>query len=109
MFQGMGRAGWLVFAGVVLLAAGTGIAALIGPTDHPRMRVTTQQDIDRTGGLDYAQLQAESLDVCADACLSDRRCKSFSYDVDASRCYLKANVPKGVASEGVVSGVKRRR
>ena len=109
MFERIGRAGWLVLAGIVLLGAGTGIAALIGPSDHPRVRVTTEQDIDRTGGLDYAQLQAPSLEVCADACISDRRCKSFSYDVDANRCYLKANVPKGVASTGTISGVKRRR
>jgi hypothetical protein len=98
-----------VFAGIVVLGAGTGIAALIDHTDHPRMRVTTEQDLDRAGGLDYAQLEAPRLDVCSDACISDRRCKSFSYDVDAGRCYLKGNVPKGVASTGVISGVKRRR
>ena len=109
MFERVGRAGWLVIAGIVLLGAGTGIASLMDTAQpQPHIRVTTEQDVNRVGGLDYAQLQAPSLEVCSDACISDIRCKSFSYDVSAERCYLKGNVPKGVADDGVISGVKRR-
>ena len=102
------RTAWLAGLGLVLLGGGAMVAldGRGGRDGIPRDRMAAlEPGVDRLG-QDYASFEAGSPQVCSDACLSDARCRAFSFDESGRRCWLKADIPEKVASNGFVSGVK---
>lgn len=98
---------WLVGAVIGLLGAGAGIVALLEYLDRPTAQMSPLEvSTDRYRGDDYSNFTALSPQACSDACLADKRCMAFSFNVSANQCWLKGDVPLRVENGGFVSGVK---
>ena len=101
------RTAWIVGTVIALLGAGGGIVALLNYINRPTQRMADLEvNIDRYGGDDYSNFSTPSAQACCNACLKDPKCMSFSFNVSASQCWLKSNVPLRVENRGFVSGVK---
>lgn len=63
-------------------------------------------------GRDYRSPQNDAalaglpLDGCYSACLADTQCAAFTYNAEASACFLKHSVPSDSPFEGAISGIK---
>jgi hypothetical protein len=76
-------------------------------------RPGTEQNTDRPGGdFNRFVMPSPNPDVCRNACISDRRCRAWTYvrpGVQASQavCWLKSVIPNPVPNTCCVSGVVR--
>ena len=55
-------------------------------------------------GRDFETLKEVDLDVCESACLTEPRCKAFTYNLSARWCFLKSDYGELRAFPGAVSG-----
>lgn len=55
-------------------------------------------------GFDFATLKKVSLETCKSSCLSNDRCRAFTYNVKARFCFLKSDFARSLAFDGAISG-----
>jgi len=74
--------------------------------------ITTELDIDRPG-MDYDNFDLPTADptLCKQKCISDNKCKAYTYvkpgiQSDNARCWIKYGIPEPVKSPCCISGFK---
>lgn len=99
---------WFVGTVIAFIGAGAGLVAILQFVVEPRPAMSAfEVGIDRYGGKDYGGgSPAENVQACSDACLSDPQCQSYSFNVGAKQCWLKADRPLRVDNREFISGVK---
>lgn len=89
-------------AGGVVLA----LAALVLPLHAqsvPERRVALSQNVDFPGG-DLTPIFETDFATCRDACLADRACGAFTFNIRANACFPKTGAGEAVPYEGALSG-----
>lgn len=72
------------------------------PSGTPMLYYT---DTDFPGG-DYLSYNGVALERCNAICLADGQCQAFTYNSNASACFLKTGVNNSVPFRGAISGVR---
>lgn len=84
---------------IVFVCCISGTMAQTG--DVRELRIEKNRDF---YGFDFATLKKVSLETCKSSCLSNDRCRAFTYNVKARFCFLKSDFAKNVAFDGAISG-----
>jgi uncharacterized protein YfaS (alpha-2-macroglobulin family) len=76
--------------------------SLAADTIVPERRIVVVEDMDFLGG-DIGSIFDTSFDACQSACLSDRACQAFTYNTQASACFLKSGFDDMQVFPGAIS------
>ena len=86
---------FLRFFLIFMLFSGSAIAG--------ERRIILSEDCDYFG-FDYKTVKDVSLVECKDACLADKQCKAFTFNVNAGWCFLKNGTGELKSFAGAVAG-----
>ncbi|PVB60191.1 alpha-2-macroglobulin family protein [Labrenzia sp. 011] len=89
----------LVLASVL----GWGAGFPVSPADAQDRRIVTIEDADFFGS-DYRTVKDVDLQGCEAACLQDRQCRAFTFNVSAGWCFLKSDFGELQGFSGAVAG-----
>lgn len=86
---------------VLLLALASPAHAQQATADNRRIAVSEDGDY---YGNDYSTLFDVDLDTCKSRCLDDGKCRAFTYNEAARRCFLKTDFGKLLSAPGAIAG-----
>ncbi|HMO70819.1 MAG TPA: alpha-2-macroglobulin family protein [Paracoccaceae bacterium] len=93
----------LVLGLAVLLMVAMAPAVAVSQGLIPERRLTYLPDADLPGG-DFANQRDTTIEACATACTTDRRCEAFTFNSRFGACFLKAGPGPSAFYAGAMSG-----
>lgn len=92
------QAGNIIVAGLLSAAVAMPMASYAA-----ERRIVTIDGADYFGS-DYRTVKEVDLDMCKAACIEDRQCRAFTFNVSAGWCFLKSDFGDLQVFEGAVAG-----